>query len=151
MKPTNLNQGNINFYSGRDINLFNTLEGFLRLIGVKVKADGELLERAIEDCLKVGRSLIVQKYVENPLLIEGHKFDIRIWALLDHLGNYYVFEEGYLRFTSTPYRLDTNSLTNNFVHLTNHSLQKHSPSYSPNHNLQPFSVLKTHLVRQKHA
>lgn len=43
MKPTNLNQGKANDYSGRDINLFNTLEGFLRLIGVKVRAVGELL------------------------------------------------------------------------------------------------------------
>ena len=123
----------------------------MRLVGVKARADGELLERAIEECLKAGRSLIVQKYVENPLLIEGHKFDIRIWALLDHQGNYYVFEEGYLRFTSTPYRLDANSLSNNYVHLTNHALQKHSPSYSPTHSLQPFSVLRAHLARHGRA
>jgi hypothetical protein len=95
----------------------------------------------VEEAIRGSRSLIVQKYIENPLLLDGHKFDIRMWALVDHQGNFYAFEEGYLRFTSTPYRLDAASLSNNYVHLTNHSLQKHSPNYSKAHSLRPMSTL----------
>ena len=46
------------------------------------------------------KSLILQKYIENPLLIEGMKFDIRVWMLLDQNEKIYIFEEGYLRFSS---------------------------------------------------
>jgi hypothetical protein len=65
-----------------------------------------------------------------------------MWVLLDQMGNFYMFEEGYLRFTSTPYRLDAASLNNNYVHLTNHALQKHSPNYSKTHNLRPMAALR---------
>lgn len=73
-----------------------------------------------------------------------------MWVLLDHQGSYYVFEEGYLRFTSTPYRLDSASLTNNYVHLTNHALQKHSPTYTTAHSLRPMEVLSSYLETQRH-
>ena len=69
-----------------------------------------------------------------------------MWVLLDHMGNFYMFEEGYLRFTSTPYRLDSASIDNNYVHLTNHSLQKYSPNYDKNHNLRPMAALRQYLI-----
>jgi glutathione synthase/RimK-type ligase-like ATP-grasp enzyme len=80
-------------HAGRDIHLFNTIEQFLRLIGGRANASdmGEV-ERAVEEAIRDSRSLIVQKYIENPLLLEAHKFDIRMWALVDHQGNYYAFE-----------------------------------------------------------
>lgn len=36
-------------------------------------------------------SFIIQKYIEKPMLIEGKKFDIRVWALLTHTLEFYVF------------------------------------------------------------
>ena len=57
-----------------------------------------------------------------------------------------MFEEGYLRFTSLPYRLHADSIDNNYVHLTNHSLQKHSPNYSSSHSLQAMRVLQEALA-----
>lgn len=151
MKPTNLNQG-------REIHLFNTLKSFLKIVSnrsaefIDLKNEGSAdenqvqIEKTLEEYVRADRSLIVQKYIENPLLIKGHKFDIRMWVLVDHLGNYYMFEEGYLRFTSLPYKLNGSTINDNFMHLTNHSLQKYSPNYSQNHNLQPMEVLKQHFI-----
>ena len=71
---------------------------------------------------------MLQKYIENPLLIRGHKFDIRMWVLVDHELNVFYYPEGYLRFSSQAYNL-SDSWQDNLIHLTNHSLQRHGPNY----------------------
>ena len=40
--------------------------------------------------------IVIQKYIEKPLLYYGRKFDIRIWVLLTQNLNVYMFEEGHL-------------------------------------------------------
>ncbi len=35
--------------------------------------------------------IIIQKYLERPLLYQHRKFDIRVWVLFKHLGDYYIF------------------------------------------------------------
>ena len=70
--------------------------------------------------------IIVQKYIENPLLYFGRKFDIRIWALLTQDLKIYVFQEGHLKCCSINY--DINS-SNNFCHLTNYSFQKYNSNF----------------------
>lgn len=40
---------------------------------------------------------IVQKYIESPLLINGRKFDIRVWVLVTHNLECFFFKEGYIR------------------------------------------------------
>ena len=72
------------------------------------------------------RKLLMQKYIENPLLIEGRKFDIRVWVLLDSFLNVYVFPEGYLRMSGEIFSLADTSKT---IHLTNNAVQKNSESY----------------------
>jgi hypothetical protein len=65
------------------------------------------------------------------MLIEGKKFDIRVWVLLTHTLEFYVFQEAYLRFSSQPYSTK-NSHTNPFVHLTNNSVQKYCNEFDKN-------------------
>lgn len=72
-------------------------------------------------------SFIVQKYVEEPFLINGRKFDIRTYALITSDGNAYIYEYGYLRLTSAKYSLDTTDTT---VHLTNNAVQKNIHGYN---------------------
>ena len=70
--------------------------------------------------------IIVQKYIENPLLYFGRKFDIRIWALLTQDLKIYVFQEGHLKCCSINY--DINS-SDTFCHLTNYSFQKYNSNF----------------------
>ena len=37
-------------------------------------------------------TFIIQKYIEQPALINGRKFDIRVWVLLDQNKDVYFFE-----------------------------------------------------------
>ena len=71
--------------------------------------------------------IIIQKYIEKPFLYNGRKFDIRIWVLLTHKMNAYIFKEGHLKVSSINYDLDSN---NSFIHLTNYSLQKFNKHFS---------------------
>lgn len=48
---------------------------------------------------------VVQKYMEQPLLIDGRKFDIRSFVLVGTDGNIYMHRESYVRTSSTPYSL----------------------------------------------
>ena len=73
------------------------------------------------------KKILLQKYIENPLLYNGRKFDMRIWVLLTHDMKVYIFKEGHLKATSYKYSLDNKDF---FVHLTNYSVQKYSNNFA---------------------
>jgi hypothetical protein len=71
------------------------------------------------------RTLIVQKYMENPYLYNKRKFDIRCYLLITTVNGIlkgYFYNEGYIRTTSKEYNLK--NLDNKFIHLTNDAIQK---------------------------
>ena len=70
--------------------------------------------------------IIVQKYLDNPLLYQKRKFDIRCFVLLDSNLNVYFCREGHLKGCSEYYNLDN---TNKFIHITNYSFQKNSSNF----------------------
>jgi len=71
--------------------------------------------------------IILQKYIEKPLLYNGRKFDMRTWVLLTHDRKIYLFKEGHLKATSCTYDINNKDP---FVHLTNYSVQKYSQNFS---------------------
>ena len=73
------------------------------------------------------KKILLQKYIENPLLYNGRKFDMRIWVLLSHDMKVYIFKEGHLKATSYKYSLENKDF---FVHLTNYSVQKYSNNFA---------------------
>ena len=73
--------------------------------------------------------IIIQKYIEKPLLYKKRKCDIRIWVLLTQSMKVYVFKEGHLKTCSVEYDLNSK---NPYTHITNYSFQKH------NNNFQKF-------------
>ena len=74
-------------------------------------------------------SVIIQKYIEKPLLIHKRKFDIRVWVIVNYTGKWYFFQEGYLRTSGSEFFLDENDADNQYVHLTNNAIQKFSKTY----------------------
>ena len=73
------------------------------------------------------KKILLQKYIENPLLYNGRKFDMRIWVLLSYDMKVYIFKEGHLKATSFNYSLENKDF---FVHLTNYSVQKYSNNFA---------------------
>ena len=94
--------------------------------------------------------IMIQKYLEKPLLYQDRKFDIRIWVMFmtNRENEVYIFKEGHLKASSLKYNSDSNDL---FVHLTNYSVQKHNINFSKIEigNEIPFSEFQNDLDRKK--
>ncbi|XP_058408566.1 inactive polyglycylase TTLL10-like isoform X1 [Diceros bicornis minor] len=70
---------------------------------------------------------IVQRYIQNPLLLDGKKFDVRSYLLIACTMPYMVFfGHGYARLTLSLYDPCSSNLGG---HLTNQFMQKKSPLY----------------------
>jgi tubulin--tyrosine ligase len=91
-------------------------------------------------------SWVVQKYIENPLLVTGgRKFDIRVWVMLMPDYSIHVYKEGVLRTGCTAYNLD--DLSDDFTHLSNHCIQINHPDYGKHEptNEMWYSEFDAHL------
>ncbi|KAH9584307.1 Tubulin-tyrosine ligase/Tubulin polyglutamylase [Trypanosoma melophagium] len=80
-------------------------------------------------------SFIVSKYVVDPLLIGGKKFDLRLYVLVTSFKPLvaYLHEEGFARFCATRYVASALDDDNLHAHLTNVSLQKRDEAYNNAH------------------
>ena len=73
---------------------------------------------------------IVQKYISDPCLINGHKFDLRLYVLITNLDPLvvYLYKDGLVRFASKHYSNRTDKLKDMLVHLTNWEINKVQPT-----------------------
>ena len=73
---------------------------------------------------------VAQKYIENPLLINSRKFDIRQWVLISSCEplTIWIYKKCYLRFTAAEFSFE--DLSNDFMHLTNNSISKNASNFS---------------------
>jgi len=69
---------------------------------------------------------VVQRYIERPLLIHGHKVDFRVYVLVTSFQplRAYIYDDLLARFSVERY--DLANVTNIFCHLTNYSVNKNS-------------------------
>ncbi|XP_050464837.1 tubulin polyglutamylase TTLL13-like isoform X1 [Cataglyphis hispanica] len=92
---------------------------------------GIYLTKHLKD-IKPSERLICQVYIARPYLIDGYKFDLRIYALITSCDplRIYVYNEGLARFATSKYKEPTGqNISNMFMHLTNYSVNKHSRMY----------------------
>ena len=89
--------------------------------GIRLTTD---LAEILEISRKTEQMWVVQKYVENPLIVNGKKFDIRQWSLITQWNPLAVwfYLDCYLRFTLRDYAPE--NLRDRLAHLTNNSIAK---------------------------
>ena len=91
------------------------------------------LARTLEDLQDPRAASIAQEYEARPFLVEGLKFDLRIYVLLSSVDplRLWLFDEGLCRFATTPYASPRGSnLKNVTQHLTNYGALRNSESIS---------------------
>ncbi|XP_028159213.1 tubulin glycylase 3A-like isoform X1 [Ostrinia furnacalis] len=91
---------------GRGIQLMNNIKDIIGLINIPAQKT----------------RYVVQKYIENPLVIYDTKFDIRQWFLITNCQplTIWIYKDSYLRFSSQIFSL---SNYHESVHLTNNAVQ----------------------------
>ena len=133
-----------NLNMGRCINVFNNYNEIIKFIkeiskgnvrhynNINEKNDENINDKKYQENIYKDFSyrsniIVLQKYIEKPFLYNNRKFDIRVWVLLTHKMDCFMFKEGHLKASSLEYNLENN---NSFIHLTNYSLQKYSKFFS---------------------
>ena len=119
IKPINLNRG-------RCIQVLNDTDAIVEYL-LKLQ-EMKKLEGENNNNFKC-EHILLQKYLERPLLYQGRKFDIRIWIMLisGQENSVYIFKQGHLKATCGQYDINSSSP---FIHLTNYSVQKHNVDFS---------------------
>eukprot|EP00941_MAST-03F_sp_MAST-3F-sp1_P004637 g4637.t1 len=75
---------------------------------------------------------VAQQYIPNPLLIDGFKFDLRVYVLLISISplRIYFYENGLVRLCTAKYKKPSSkNIHKTTMHLTNYSVNKHSKNY----------------------
>ena len=154
----NINNSLINGKNYLNINLNKSGSDF------ELRSDDKILNNSIENVnntkykkreqkkvysrITCFNEIIIQKYLDNPLLYKKRKFDIRCFALVDSNLNVFFCREGHLKGSSELYDINN---TNKFIHITNHSLQKKSSKfeYYEYGNEMSYSDFKVFMKQEK--
>ncbi|XP_013102277.1 tubulin polyglutamylase TTLL5 [Stomoxys calcitrans] len=83
------------------------------------------------DQIPQDEQVLVSKYVADPLCIDGHKCDLRVYVLVTSFDPLiiYLYEEGLVRLATVKYDLDADNLWNPCMHLCNYSINKYHTDY----------------------
>jgi len=77
---------------------------------------------------------IVQRYIENPLLVEGRKFHMRLYMFIGSVEplRAYLWQDGLVKFAPVPYVLSSETVADSSRHLTNTERNREHPdTYVP--------------------
>ena len=87
------------------------------------------------------RPVVVQRYISNPVLLNGYKFDLRLYVLVICYSplTAFLYKEGFARLASVKYSIGQEEL-DKYAHITNVAIQK---EYSDNVTKITLSKLAT--------
>lgn len=73
-------------------------------------------------------------YIYNPHLINGFKYDLRVYVLISCFDplRVYMYKDGLVRFATQKYSTNSKDLTKRYIHLTNFAVNKLSPNFVKN-------------------
>ena len=121
-------------------NHFHKKKPFTLIVKPEASSQGKgiFITKKLED-LHPTAHCVVQRYLRSPYLIDGFKFDLRIYVLITSCDplKVFLYNEGLGRFATENYEQSTAkdpNYENLFVHLTNYAINKSSATYFASDN-----------------
>ncbi|XP_072927673.1 tubulin polyglutamylase ttll6-like [Hemitrygon akajei] len=102
----------------------------------KCQGRGIFLTRKIKD-VKPREDMICQVYIPKPFILDGYKFDLRLYVLITSCDplRVYLYNEGLIRFATTKYTEPTEkNLDDVCMHLTNYAINKNKKNFIQDEN-----------------
>eukprot|EP00440_Ansanella_granifera_P016875 gb/GFBE01018337.1/.p1 GENE.gb/GFBE01018337.1/~~gb/GFBE01018337.1/.p1 ORF type:complete len:480 (+),score=126.79 gb/GFBE01018337.1/:1-1440(+) len=100
---------------------------------MRVQKEGEQKGRKDDDEeeKKEAEPYVVQRYLSDPLLVGGKKFDLRLYVLVTSYNplTVYMYRSGFARFSHARFSMNAADLSDAMIHLTNVAVQKHNENY----------------------
>ena len=84
------------------------------------------------DKVPLNENVVAQLYIKKPLLIDGYKFDLRIYCFVASVKplRVYLFQDGLVRMCTQEYVKPTaKNLDQSCMHLTNYAVNKHNDNF----------------------
>lgn len=119
-----------------------------RGVGIKVEQELARIRSLVSQYTGGSRTMILQKYIDNPLLVQRRKFDIRCFSLVTCVNGIlkaYFYRDGYIRTASKEYNSASINLNNKYVHLVNDAVQKYCEDYG---KYEPGNKLSYHELQR---
>lgn len=113
------------------IKVFNSLDDLRAMFEIE-DSDSE------EDCedLSQVREWVIQRYIDQPLLVEERKFHIRAYVLAKSNIEVYLYKDMLALFAMKKY--DTENLDDNLIHLTNTCIQQDEEGFNEQASVKLF-------------
>lgn len=84
-----------------------------------------------------GQKWVCQEYIADPYLVDGFKFDTRIYVLVTSVDplRIWLHKDGFLRLCTTKYeKPNVDNYTDTRMHLTNYAINKSSENFVKNNS-----------------
>lgn len=76
---------------------------------------------------RLGGDFVIQHYIDNPHLLDGHKYTLRLYVILSNYNGYQLYQHGYYNIGRQKYP-GKNDIENLGAHLTNEHLTEPMPN-----------------------
>ena len=122
--------------------------------GQVVEPVGEVKKQDLKNVVKDLKDVMVQKYIADPCLFQGKKFDIRAFMVVICAKPWFVYAHpGYTRVSLVPYSTDDfgeKTQEARMRHLTNLSIQKKHPQWKEHKHetVTTCDILAQELIQQ---
>ena len=88
-------------------------------------------------------NVVAQLYIKKPLLLDGFKFDLRIYCLVSSVKplRMYLFHDGLVRMCTEEYVKPTKqNINNTCMHLTNYAVNKHNSNFQVSNTIRRIHI-----------
>lgn len=102
------------------------------------QGQGIFLTRGYEWIHQSEEHMVAQRYIYKPYLIDGLKFDLRLYVVVTGVSplRAFIYKEGLARFATEPYKSPNfDNLNNLTMHLTNYAINKEKEGFQQNEDV----------------